>query len=281
VVAFVYCYGLYKGAGTEVVDIARGTRTVEEVSSETGRGLPTVLLGDLARADMQALVLDRQLAGGSEWGSGSTYLAAPLSLVPGSPANGGPRDKSAVGTAALYGTGAYEAGARAERVFGLAGEAMLNFGPLGGLLSFTVLGLFLRFARRCYTRAVQGVDLAPKLVCPVLCAITVILLTADLDNILAFVVGKALPLVLVVWCAMTREPPARTGSALGSARPVPAQPAPVRPANLTQRANQGIYPEAHDTSDSTSNRRPRSGAAGDRAAVRSRVSPPSPEGERS
>ncbi|WP_326552380.1 hypothetical protein [Micromonospora sp. NBC_01813] len=206
VVVFVYGYGLYKGAGVEVVDIAKGDRTVEEVSATTGRDLPTVLLGDLARADMQALLLDRDRAGQSRWSVGSTYLAAPLSLVPGRLVVDGPRDKSEVGTNVLYGPGVYEAGVHSQRVFGLAGEAILNFGPVGGLLSFVVLGLFLRFAGRYCTQARPGDELAPKLLCLPLCVLTVILLTADLDNILAFFVGEALPLTLVVLCAMARVP---------------------------------------------------------------------------
>lgn len=206
VVVFVYGYGLYKGAGVDVVDIAKGTRSVEEVSETTGRDLPTVLLSDLARADVQALVLDRERAGVSRWSLGSTYLAAPLSLLPGRLATDGLRDKSEVGTTVLYGPEVYEAGLRSQRVFGITGEAILNFGPAGGLLSFVVLGLFLRFARRYCAQARTGDGLAPKLLCLPLCALTVILLTADLDNILAFFVGEALPLTLVVLCAMTRAP---------------------------------------------------------------------------
>ncbi|MFY1636933.1 hypothetical protein ACN27F_27245 [Solwaraspora sp. WMMB335] len=198
VVAFTYGYGLYKGAGAGVVDIAKGSRTVEEVSTQTGRDLPTVLLGDLGRADMHALVLDRVLSGADQYAYGSTYLAASLSLVPGQLRPDKPRDKVEVGTDLLYGPGTYAAGLRSGRVYGLTGEAILNFGPTGGLLSFVVLGLFLRFARRWHATARRSDDPAPKLLCLPLCAVTVILLTADMDNILSFYVGEALPLAAVV-----------------------------------------------------------------------------------
>lgn len=205
VVVFVYCYGLYKGAGVEVVDIAKGTRTVEEVSESTGRDLPMVLLGDFGRSDIQALVLDRERTGAAGWSLGSTYLAAPLSLVPDALVAARLRDKSEVGTAVLYGPGVFESGIRSERVFGITGEATLNFGPAGALASFAVLGLFLRFARRYHTRARQTSDLTPKLLCVPLGALTVILVTADLDNILAFYVGEALPLTVVAFCALARR----------------------------------------------------------------------------
>lgn len=209
VVVFVYAYGLYKTAGVEVVDIAKGTRTVEEVSSKTGRDVPTVLLSDLARADMQALVLDRVRSPDIGWSYGSTYVAAPLSLVPRALVAERPRDKAEVGTDLLYGEGTFESGIRSQRVYGLTGEAIINFGPVGGLFSFVFLALFLRFVRRYYARAKASADLAPKLLCPPLCAITVILVTADLDNILAFFVGEALPLVLVVLCALQSGTEAR------------------------------------------------------------------------
>ncbi|WFE29868.1 hypothetical protein O7623_12100 [Solwaraspora sp. WMMD791] len=206
VVVFVYGYGLYKGAGVEVVDIAKGTRTVEEVSETTGRGLPMVLLGDFGRADIQALLLDRERADAVGWSLGSTYLAAPLSLVPSTLVDVDLRDKSQVGTNALYGPGVYESGLRSERVFGITGEATLNFGPAGALASFGVLGLFLRFACRYHHRARRSSQLTPKLLCVPLCAVTVILVTADLDNILAFYVGEALPLTVVAFCALARRP---------------------------------------------------------------------------
>ncbi|WFE21460.1 hypothetical protein O7621_27140 [Solwaraspora sp. WMMD937] len=211
VVMFVYAYGLYKGAGVEVVDIAKGTRTVEEVSAETGRDVPTVLLADLGRADVQALLLDRQHAGAADWSYGSTYVAAPLLLVPGSIGAEWVRSKSAVGTDVLYGPGVYDSGLRSQRVFGVTGEAILNFGPAGGLLSFVFLGLFLRFATRYYAQARRRDALAAKLLCLPLCAITIILVTADLDNILAFYLGEALPLAFVVLCAVARRPRTAVG----------------------------------------------------------------------
>lgn len=206
VVVFVYGYGLYKGAGVEVVDVAKGTRTVEEVSDSTGRDLPMVLLGDFGRADMQALVLERERTGRAGWSYGSTYLAAPLSLVPRTLVPHRPPDKSEVGTNVLYGAGVYEAGIRSQRVFGITGEAILNFGPVGGLASFALLGLLLRFSRRYYLRARQSAQLGPKLLCVPLSALAVILVTADLDNILAFYVGEALPLAVVALCAVARIP---------------------------------------------------------------------------
>ncbi|MDG4764770.1 hypothetical protein O7632_11735 [Solwaraspora sp. WMMD406] len=238
VVVFVYAYGLYKGAGVEVVDIAKGTRTIEEVSAETGRDLPTVLLSDLGRADIQALLLDRHRAGITDGSFGSTYVAAPLSLVPGPWGAEWFRSKTAVGTDALYGHGTYASGVSSQRVFGVTGEAILNFGPVGGLVSFLLLGLFLRFATRYYARAKQHDALTAKLLCLPLCAITIILVTADLDNILAFYLGEVLPLALVVLGARALTPPARS---------LPVGPLPARSLPL------GLLPDGPATIPNTDN----------------------------
>ncbi|ROT33180.1 hypothetical protein [Micromonospora sp. HM5-17] len=208
---FMYVYGLYKSAGLEVLEAARGTRSVEELSAETGRDVPALLLGDLSRADIQALLLDRQLRGDAELAYGVSYVGDVSFLVPNSILPERPRDKVAVGTDVLFGPGAFESGIRSSRVYGLAGEAVMNFGPLGGVASFAVLGLVVVFSRRYYARARQEAALGPKLLAPMLWA-GAFLPTADLDNNLWFLIKLVLPLAGVVWLA----------SRIGPTRPAPA-----------------------------------------------------------
>jgi hypothetical protein len=203
---FMYVYGIYKSAGVEVLDVARGARSAEEIISKTGRDLPTMLLGDLSRADVQALVLDRQQSGYGELGYGVTYAAAPAFLAPRWLLPERPPGKVGVGTNMLYGAGVYESGIRSSRVYGLAGEAILNFGPVGAVFQFGILGLIVPYARRYCARARDGSDLAPKLLAPMVCAVTVLLLTSDLDNIVWFIVKEVVPLTLVVLLALTRKP---------------------------------------------------------------------------
>lgn len=204
--AFMHLYGLYKSAGVEVLEVARGNRTVGEVSAETGRGAASLLLGDLARADVQALVLDRQQTSDVELAYGRTYLGDAAFLVPRWLRPEGREDKVAVGTDVILGSGASDAGMRLTRIYGVTGEAMLNFGPLGVPVAFAILGLVVRFARRYYARALHGSDLVPKLLAPSLCLATVLLPSCDLDNTLVFLIRQFLPLALVVFVALRREP---------------------------------------------------------------------------
>ncbi|MFG1951496.1 hypothetical protein [Micromonospora sp. NPDC048830] len=194
---YMYGYGLYKSAGPNVLAVANGTRSVEEVSSATGRDLPTLLTGDFGRADVQAVVLDRHLHGEAEPVLGSTYLNAMTLLLPDALLPYHPVSKVEVGSVLLYGPTILESEHRSSKVYGLAGEAIINFGPVGGLLSFAVLGLVVRAVRRYYLNAVHRPDLAPKLLAPMAWTLVGIV-SADLDNVVFFQLKYALPLVAVV-----------------------------------------------------------------------------------
>jgi len=202
---FMYGYGFYKSAGLEVLDAARGTRSVEELSAETGRDLPVLLLGDLSRADIQALVLDRQLRRDAELAYGISYVGDVAFLVPRWLLPERPPDKVAVGTDVIFGPGAYDSGFRSSRVYGLAGEAVMNFGPVGAVASFVLLGLLVRRVRRYYARALRESALGPKLLAPALWA-CVFLPTADLDNTIWFLIKYVLPLAGVIWLALHIRP---------------------------------------------------------------------------
>lgn len=205
-VVFMYAYGLYKGAGAQVLDIARGDRTVAEVSDRTGRDVPTMLLGDLGRADVQALVLDRIRAGQAAPALGSTYLSAPAFAIPQWLLPHPPAGKVEVGTDAIYGSGAYDAGLRSSRVYGITGEAVLNFGLLGGLLSFAVFGLVVRFAGRYCASAWSATSLVPKLLAPSVTVIAISALSWDADNLTWFVLKHVLPLAAVLLLSVARRP---------------------------------------------------------------------------
>jgi hypothetical protein len=102
----------------------------------------------------------------------------------------------------VYGNGAYDAGIRSSRINGLTGEAILNFGYLGGVASFLVLGLVVRWARRCYRRAQVHHELVPKLLAPALCVGVILFHGSDLDNVAWYLAKQVLPLALVLWLAL-------------------------------------------------------------------------------
>ncbi|BCJ52054.1 hypothetical protein Asp14428_35290 [Actinoplanes sp. NBRC 14428] len=215
---FMYAYGLYKGAGTDVLEIINGRRTVAEVSDRTGRDVPTVLLGDLGRADIQAAILDGLRSERVEPVMGATYLAAPLIAVPLGVLPDRPPGKVAVGTDALYGTGAYDAGLRSSRVYGITGEALLNFGIGGGLLSFAVLGLLVRAARRYCREALRGDRTTAKLLSASLTVVTISVLSWDADNLVWFSLKHVLPVVLVILVTLTWPAAGQSPHRAGGAR---------------------------------------------------------------
>ncbi|MET1074467.1 MAG: hypothetical protein ABWY11_17600 [Umezawaea sp.] len=203
---FMYLYGFYKSAGADAVDIFTGDRSVEEISSDTGRDIPLLLLGDLARADIQALALDRELARPDLAGNGLTYLGDLLFLVARDLRPDVP-DKVAIGTDLLYGPGSYESGTRSSQIYGLAGEATLNFGPFGAVLSFIPLGLVVRLARSRHRAALlPGAPVDVRLLASWLPIVVILVLTADLDNVLWFAVNNVAVLACVVLLSRRREP---------------------------------------------------------------------------
>ena len=56
-IVFMYFYGLYKGSGRGVMDILQGRAVITELEEKTRRPIESTLLGDLARSDVQALLL--------------------------------------------------------------------------------------------------------------------------------------------------------------------------------------------------------------------------------
>lgn len=124
----------------------------------------SIVLMDFGRANIQAQALYRFTRNPEyEYGHGITYLGAvfvpiPSSLVPFEE----PPNVIKYRTELLYGQGSYqgeEEGENAMRVpfiFGLGGEAMLNFGVIGLPLSFVLLALLIawvdRYRRRIGTR---------------------------------------------------------------------------------------------------------------------------------
>ncbi|TDC85173.1 hypothetical protein E1193_03610 [Micromonospora sp. KC606] len=202
---FMYVGGLYKGAGSQILDVTKGQRGAQELGAETGRDIPTLMLTDLGRADIQALVLHRkQEQGVSPDSHGVTYFGNLSFLVPPQilPREARPADKVVVGTDLLYGPGSFKAGLRTTRIFGLAGEAVINFGYVGGIASFLVLGLAIRGARRFYLRAKLNQDLLPKLAAAAICVGVILFHGSDLDNVAWYALKQVLPMALVIVLAL-------------------------------------------------------------------------------
>lgn len=152
--AFVFCfvYSFYKGAGREGLSTAlSGRGGLAQAQQQTGRDVGWLLLGDLARADVQMEVLWTMYDANPDYRPklGATYVGAaifiPRLIWPTRPR--GPQEAYAELRDGMI--GARDGEVPNSRVFGLTGETLLNFGwagvPLVHALFGVVIGLLRRF----------------------------------------------------------------------------------------------------------------------------------------
>lgn len=223
---FMYAYGFYKSFGTEVLNEYRqADGSLAVLQEESGRSLQDPLLLDLARADIQAFILYRlsdplmQQEYNYQYAEGRTYVGALSLAIPRQIWPDRPPTKVKAGTDLIFGSGAYAQGAVSSRVYGLAGEAMLNFGPIAAPLTFGVLGVVVGWVRR------KSGDWIPNdarvLILPLLINLCFVVLVSDSDNIIFFTVKNGLvPFAVVALSSITsfRAPSANEVNAALSRR---------------------------------------------------------------
>ncbi len=194
-VAFMYLYGFYKGLGKDVFAAMDEGRLTEK----SQRGLQTLLLGVLGRSDVQAVLLylimrsdsDYQLA----WGR--TYVGSLALLIPRSVWPERPPIKTKEGTDAMYGAGTYAQGQwYSSKVYGIAGETMLNFGPWVVPLAYLVFGVVVGRLQRLL-RVLQPGD-TRLLIFPFLVMWCFSIIQSDSDNLLFnFIKDGVMPLAVI------------------------------------------------------------------------------------
>jgi len=214
-VAFMYVYGFYKSGGLDGLLAARDTTERAVFEEQTGRTLEATLLGDLARADIQAFILYRLCQYPDEYdlALGRSYVGDLAILIPRGLWPDRPPSKVKEGTEAQYGKGSWLPGTwSSSKVYGLGGEAMLNFGPFSVPLAYAVLGVVVNIVRRaCQTWAPTDIR---RLLLPFCVNLCIVVLVGDLDNVVYFaVVGSAVP-ILVLWLSSSVGRDHRDGTAL-------------------------------------------------------------------
>ena len=134
VVSFMYVYGLYENVGPEGIGAALASRE-QRVMAEgrSHRTLELVLLEECGRSGIQSMLLYRLTTLGmdSDYAWGRTYLGAACTIVPKAIWTDRSPTKVKWGTYAVSGPEYYVGGyTAAAYLYGLAGEAMLNFTPI-------------------------------------------------------------------------------------------------------------------------------------------------------
>lgn len=161
---FFYFYGFYKSAGIiGIRELVRGQTSVASLQERTTRTFVGMLIGDMSRAPVQAVAIDVLVNKPWEYRYryGKTYPLALGYLIPRQIWKTKPTDMGRIvaGTELLYGPGSHGplvkyggGGNRSTQLYGLAGEAMLNFGIYGVPVAFAVWGYVVgRIRRRVYT----------------------------------------------------------------------------------------------------------------------------------
>jgi hypothetical protein len=188
-IAFMYFYGFYKEQGRAGFGVIETPATWLQPRGYQ-RDIKLLLLDDLARADVNAYILYNltKFPKDYDYRWGLTYVGAPMFLVPRSLWPNRPNYKVDAGTEATFGkASSYDS----TRVYGLTGEAMLNFGPLGVLPLYAAYGACLGWYRRKLTS--WGLSDARMFLAPLVTILFVCAFIADSDNVLfLFVVDGSL-----------------------------------------------------------------------------------------
>jgi hypothetical protein len=199
-VAFMYLYGFYKGLGRDVVAVYEAG-ALDEVGQKIDRTFKGLVLGDLARADVQAFLLYRLSRPDRDYtyAWGRTYLGTAALLIPRRIWPERPPTKVLEGTEAQTGVGSYdEEKWGSSKVYGLAGETMLNFGPLPVALAYLLFGAVVGRLQRFHSRLRPG-D-ARRLTYPFVLNLGFTVLLNDSDVLLfMFVKDGLVPLSIVWW----------------------------------------------------------------------------------
>lgn len=207
-VMFMYAYGFYKAAGTKSFQAIEDTQARTEIRESSGRDFESVLLGDLSRADVQAYIFDRVWRPSDvtnsdyQYAWGRTYLGAMALFVPEAIWPNRPIHKVKEGTEIIFGMGTYQPGETwSSKIYGLSGETMLNFGVLGVPFAFAIFGLIVSLTRRFLMTLTVGDT--RLLMYPYLVTFCALVLTADSDNLMVYIVQQgAFPLLMVCICSI-------------------------------------------------------------------------------
>ncbi|MGB3204783.1 MAG: hypothetical protein WBB28_07350 [Crinalium sp.] len=199
-VLFLYIYGFYKSSGLEGLNTFQNSEERAEFAENSGRSWNDILLKDLGRSDVQAFLLYRLMKPDSdyEYAWGRTYQASVAIFIPkfiwGVER---PPNKTKEGTDAQFGMGSYNPPLFASsRIYGLAGETMLNFSPFAIPFAFVLLGVLVgRFKRDLLTW--QPGDIRFMFM-PFLSNLCFLVLSGDSDNIVFFILKNgAIPFIVI------------------------------------------------------------------------------------
>ena len=203
ILVFLYVYGFYKTYGTEGIDAISVAEERARLAEDSGRTWEGLILRDLGRSDVQAYVLyglspENGFGYSYSYSRGTTYAGALALVIPRQIWPNRPATKVKAGTDLILGPGAYEAGLHATRIYGLAGEAMLNFGPWAAPFAFVALGAVVARVRN-WIHAWRATQDCRLLLAPLLINLCFNVLAMDSDNLVFFLIKNgSIPFIVIL-----------------------------------------------------------------------------------
>jgi hypothetical protein len=194
---FAYFYGFYKERGRLGFEVLRAPAMWLNPPGYQ-RDLKYLLLDDLGRIDSNALILHNLIKDpeGYQYRWGQTYLGAFTILIPRYFWSDRPYFRVDAGTEALWGRAAQT---NSNRLYGLGGEALLNFGPFGVIPIFALYGALLgRYRRRLESWGAQD---ARMFLVPFFTSMFVEALVCDSDVLVFFAATQGALICFFVFAA--------------------------------------------------------------------------------
>lgn len=193
-------YDIYKKAGTEGLITAKesGIQSVEE-NANYSFGLTPLLTGDFSRSAIQAIALDRWNEGTFQLFNGRTYVGDAIEFVPGAEVSETFPNKRVAATEILYGEGSSQTKQTLDsRIYGLQGEALMNFGPIGATVVLVPFALIVRRSERVFEKSKTTKSPSLAVYSAILAPIIVLLFLSDFDNVLYNFTSNALAPILSI-----------------------------------------------------------------------------------
>lgn len=217
---FMYIYAFYKSGGLHAL---AGSQAREAIAQQHGRTFRGMLLGDLGRSDLHAYMVYKLVTDPSVYSYplGRTYLGGLSVLIPHSMLPERPESTVKEGTELQRGPATYVPDvAKSSKVYGLAGEAMMNFGILAVPVAYALFGIVVGWFRSAVYRLSPG-DIR-LFFAPLGVYVSIAAIGSDSNN-MTFAVVKfgAMPALIALLCLKRMrqhrwsKQPVRTG-------PVPA-----------------------------------------------------------
>jgi hypothetical protein len=198
---FMYFYGFYKERGRASLEVLRSPSTWMQPEGYQ-RDLKGLLLEDLARADTDAYILHNLIKdpGDYSYRWGLTYAGALAILIPRNIWPDRPNFTIDAGTEAQMGKATF---LTSYRVYGLSGEALLNFGPAGVVPAFAIFGGILGWYRRKLVS--WDPSDARMLLAPLFSMWFIIALVGDSDNLVFAVITQGALVIAAVFFSSVRR----------------------------------------------------------------------------